>query len=56
MKINPADMDYNDMYRLLMSIVVPRPIALVSTIGENGVFNLAPFSWLFNNGPEAVSR
>ena len=27
-----------------MSAVVPRPIAWVSTIGEDGVFNLAPYS------------
>lgn len=44
MKIDPKDLDYRDVYRLFMSAVVPRPIALVSTIGENGVFNLAPFS------------
>jgi len=44
MKINPGDLDYRDVYRLFMSAVVPRPIALISTIGENGVFNLAPFS------------
>ena len=44
MKIDPKDLDYPDVYRLFMSAVVPRPVALVSTIGENGVFNLAPFS------------
>ncbi len=44
MKLDPADMEYRDAYRLFMSAVVPRPIALVSTIGENGVNNLAPFS------------
>ncbi len=44
MKICPKDLEWKDAYRLLMSTVVPRPIALVSTIGENGIFNLAPFS------------
>ena len=29
---------------LLVSAIVPRPIALVSTIGQDGVFNVAPFS------------
>lgn len=43
-KIDPRDLNYRDVYRLFMSAVVPRPIALVSTIGENGIFNLAPFS------------
>lgn len=32
-------------YKLLVSIVTPRPIALVSTISAEGVANLAPFSW-----------
>ena len=44
MKIDPRDLDYRYVYQLFMSAVVPRPIALVSTIGENGIFNLAPFS------------
>jgi flavin reductase (DIM6/NTAB) family NADH-FMN oxidoreductase RutF len=32
-------------YKLLVSLVVPRPIALVSTLGSNGVVNAAPFSF-----------
>ncbi len=44
MKIDPRDLDHSGTYRLLMGVIVPRPIAFVSTIGENGVFNLAPFS------------
>lgn len=44
MKIDPRDVDYRDAYRLFTSAIVPRPIALASTIGENGIFNLAPFS------------
>jgi len=44
MKIDPKDLDYEDVYRLFMGAIVPRPIALVSTIGADGVFNLAPFS------------
>ncbi|EGN99790.1 hypothetical protein SERLA73DRAFT_180005 [Serpula lacrymans var. lacrymans S7.3] len=34
-----------DIYRLLTSAVVPRPIAFVSTLSANGVPNLAPFSY-----------
>lgn len=34
-------------YKLLASLIVPRPIALVTTIGANGVVNAAPFS-MFN--------
>jgi flavin reductase (DIM6/NTAB) family NADH-FMN oxidoreductase RutF len=31
-------------YRLLSGIVVPRPIAWITSMSENGVVNLAPFS------------
>ena len=34
-------------YKLMASLIVPRPIALVTTVGENGVVNAAPFS-MFN--------
>jgi flavin reductase (DIM6/NTAB) family NADH-FMN oxidoreductase RutF len=44
MKINPAGMDFRDLHHLLAGAVVPRPIALVSTLGENGIYNVAPLS------------
>ncbi|MEE8418941.1 MAG: flavin reductase family protein [Dehalococcoidales bacterium] len=44
MKINPADVDGRGTHELIMSAVVPRPIAFISTIGEDGTLNLAPFS------------
>lgn len=44
MKIDPDDLALQDSFHLLGDIVVPRPIAWVSTVDENGVFNLAPFS------------
>lgn len=34
-------------YKLMASLIVPRPIALVTTLGETGVVNAAPFS-MFN--------
>lgn len=34
-------------YKLMASLIVPRPIALVTTVGANGVVNAAPFS-MFN--------
>jgi flavin reductase (DIM6/NTAB) family NADH-FMN oxidoreductase RutF len=34
-----------DAYRLMISVVVPRPIAWVSSIGADGTTNLAPFSF-----------
>ena len=34
-------------YKLMASLIVPRPIALVTTLGPGGVLNAAPFS-MFN--------
>ena len=44
MKIDVANLDQRSSHRLMVGAVVPRPIAWVSTVGEDGVFNLAPFS------------
>ncbi len=44
MKIYPTNLDRRASHELLMSAVLPRPIAFVSTVGKDGVFNLAPFS------------
>lgn len=46
--IDPTMMPPRDAYRLLISVVVPRPIAWVASIGADGTRNLAPFS--FFNG------
>lgn len=34
-----------DAYRLMIESIVPRPIALISTISPEGVVNVAPFSY-----------
>lgn len=44
MKIIPANLNKRDSHELLMSAILPRPIAFVSTVGEDGIFNVAPFS------------
>jgi flavin reductase (DIM6/NTAB) family NADH-FMN oxidoreductase RutF len=44
MKIDPASLNAKEVHGLLMGCVTPRPIAFVSTIGGNGVYNVAPFS------------
>jgi len=45
-----------DNFRTLLSCVLPRPIAFVSTVSKNGVPNLAPFSFFNGVGsnPPAV--
>ncbi|KAG2108541.1 hypothetical protein BD769DRAFT_1365882 [Suillus cothurnatus] len=42
---NTAELDEANTHKLLNSGIVPRPIAFVSTISEEGIENLAPFSW-----------
>ena len=42
---DPAAMGGRAFYRLLTSVVVPRPIAWVSTVSAEGVDNLAPHSF-----------
>jgi flavin reductase (DIM6/NTAB) family NADH-FMN oxidoreductase RutF len=44
MKIIPANLNKRDSHELLMSAILPRPIAFVSTVGEGEIFNVAPFS------------
>ena len=44
MAITPSGMDAEACYRLLTGLVVPRPIAWVTSLSESGVLNLAPFS------------
>lgn len=43
--LNPADLALPDRYKLLIGTVVPRPIAWVSTLSDDGKANLAPFSY-----------
>lgn len=42
--IHAASLDAEGCYKLLSGLVVPRPIAWISTRSEQGVVNLAPFS------------
>ena len=43
MKIDPKN--FEGFSRVLTGVVVPRPIALVSTKSTDGIVNLAPFSF-----------
>ena len=47
MDIDFARLTEYQRYKLMASQIVPRPIALVTTLGQNGVVNAAPFS-MFN--------
>ena len=45
MELDPQTAPPESIYKLLIGCVVPRPIAWVSTLGADGVHNLAPFSF-----------
>lgn len=47
MKLEPVNLEEKDLHELLGRAIVPLPISLVSTVGEKGTFNAAPFSLLF---------
>jgi len=45
MQIDPSKHSPSENYKLLTNLVVPRPIAWVTSLNANGVTNLAPFSF-----------
>lgn len=40
-----SDLEPNDIYRLLVGGISPRPIAWISTVSADGVANIAPYSF-----------
>ena len=45
MILKPDELSTKDNYKLIIGSVLPRPIALVSTLSNTGIHNLAPFSF-----------
>ncbi|WP_435008547.1 flavin reductase family protein [Tundrisphaera lichenicola] len=45
MEIDPQALAFNLCYKLVIGCVVPRPIAVVSTVSVDGMPNVAPFSY-----------
>ena len=45
MLIDPKTLSPRKMYRLLIDVITPRPIAWVGTVSGQGIPNLAPFSF-----------
>jgi len=45
MTIDPSTETVQNVYKLLIGSIVPRPIAFVSSIDAHGIRNLAPFSF-----------
>ncbi len=45
LRFDPVEHLPQNIYKLMIGCVVPRPIAFVSSIDEQGIYNLAPFSF-----------
>ena len=45
MQFDPLEIDQKAIYKLLTGAVIPRPIGWISTLSEDGIPNLAPFSF-----------
>ena len=45
MRFDSLKTDGSVLYKLLTGTIIPRPIGWISTIDENGINNLAPFSF-----------
>ena len=54
MQIDPAQQSYIDNYKILTNVIVPRPIAWVTSRNQTGVVNLAPFSFFNAVGSEPL--
>ncbi|RJE86094.1 flavin reductase family protein [Paenibacillus sp. 1011MAR3C5] len=55
--IDPERQSAQDNYKLLIGSIIPRPIALVTTLSADGVLNAAPFSFfnIVSSNPPMVS-
>ena len=56
LSIDPKTTATRDFHQFLLGAVAPRPIAFVSTVDENGVANLAPYSFFnaFSSNPPTL--
>ncbi|WNF35079.1 flavin reductase family protein [Bacillaceae bacterium IKA-2] len=43
--IDPNELPEHENYKFLTGSIIPRPIAFVTTLSENGIVNAAPFSY-----------
>lgn len=56
MYIRTAEQTAHDNYKLLIGSIIPRPIAFVTSIDEQGIVNAAPFSFfnIVNDEPPMI--
>lgn len=57
LSIDPSNQTERENYKLLIGSIIPRPIALVTTLSNDGVLNGAPFSYfnIVSSDPPLIS-
>lgn len=57
LSFNPSDNTERENYKLLIGSIVPRPIAFITSAGEDGTINGAPFSYfnVVSSNPPMIS-
>ena len=55
--LTPKELTDREIYKLLIGSIIPRPVAVISTLTENGVVNIAPFSYfsIVSTNPTVIS-
>ncbi|MBG9984827.1 flavin reductase family protein [Aerococcaceae bacterium DSM 111022] len=53
----PGELSERENYKFLIGSIIPRPIALITTLNEDGTINIAPFSYfnIVSSNPPMVS-
>lgn len=56
-KVNPKQLSERENYKFLIGSIIPRPIAFVTSMSEDGVVNAAPFSFfnIVSSNPPMIS-
>ncbi|WP_449537749.1 flavin reductase family protein [Ferdinandcohnia sp. Marseille-Q9671] len=57
LSIDPSSISERENYKFLIGSIIPRPIAFITTLSEDGVVNGAPFSYfnIVSSNPPMVS-
>lgn len=57
MDIDPAALDRREAYRLLISCIVPRPVAVITSVSKEGDLDIGPYSFFngVSTAPPVVS-
>src|SRR5699024_11713594 len=56
-QFSPEELSERDNYKFLIGSIIPRPIALITSVSANKVLNIAPFSYfnIVTSNPPIVS-